>query len=540
MTRYRTQYRKWAAALALSAALAAPIATAVDAKTLKYAFQGDLNSLDPYSLNESFTLGALGNVFEGLTKRDRDLKIIPGLAERWEVIDPLKWRFHLRKGVKFHNGEPFTADDVVFSTLRMFSPDSNMKSRAPAEMKAVKVDDHTVDFVLAVPNPILHAEWDTWYIMSKAWAEANGAQNALSARGSLAPWALKANGTGPFKIESHAPGDKTTYKPNPAWWGKPEHNLTDVIFQTIKSDATRVAALLSGEIDLMDPVPVQDLERVNASPNARAMTGPEIRTIFLNFDVMRDELQYASVKGKNPFRDVRVKKAFYQAIDIEAIKSRIMRGSSVPSAIMISPLLYARAGEFQRYPYDPEAAKKLLADAGYPAGFDITMDCPNDRYVNDEAICSAVVAMLNRIGIKAKLNSMPKAQYFAKAGVSGKYDSSFNLLGWTPGSGDALNVITSMAGCRDAAGKGRNFPGAQGNYGGYCNDKVEDLAKQIGVETDLKKRDDLIAQVFRIMHDEIAHIPLHQQSLVWGVSKKLEIPQRADNQILFYWAKKLD
>jgi peptide/nickel transport system substrate-binding protein len=270
------------------------------------------------------------------------------------------------------------------------------------------------------------------------------------------------------------------------------------------------------------------------------MTGPEIRTIFLNFDVLRDELLYSSVKGKNPFKDVRVKRAFYQAIDIEAIKSRVMRNSSVPSALMISPLLYARASEFKRYPYDPEAARKLLADAGYPDGFEITMDCPNDRYVNDEAICQATVAMLNRVGIKAKLNAMPKAQYFAKAGVSGKFDSSFNLLGWTPGSGDSLNVITSMAGCRDKDGKGLNFPGAQGNYGGYCNLQVEELAKRIQVETDIAKRDDLIAQVFRIMHDEVSHIPLHQQSLVWGASKKLEIAQRADNQILFYWARKLD
>src|SRR5258706_12390893 len=141
--------------------------TGVDAKTFKYAFQGDLNALDPYSLNETFTLGAMGNVMEGLTKRDKDLKIIPGLAERWEIVDPLKWRFYLRKGVKFHNGEDFTADDVVFSLDRMRSPGSQIKTRAPADMKAVKVDDYTVDFILSSPNPILHAEWDTWYIYSK-------------------------------------------------------------------------------------------------------------------------------------------------------------------------------------------------------------------------------------------------------------------------------------------------------------------------------------------------------------------------------------
>ena len=530
--------RMMVAAGALAVGLAAGAAEAV---TFRYAFQGDLNALDPYTLNESFTLGAIGNVMEGLTKRDKDFKIIPGLAERWEVIDPLKWRFYLRKGVKYHGGEDFTADDVVFSLDRLRSPDSQTKSRVPADATAVKVDDYTVDFVLKTPNPILNAEWDTWYIFSKKWAEANGAQNAQSPKAtSLSPFALKANGTGPFTIVSHEPGVKTVFKPNPAWWGKKEHNLDEVIFQTIKSDATRVAALLSGEIDMMDPVPVQDLDRVNASPNARALVAPEIRTIFLNMDQLRDELLYSNVKGKNPFKDVRVRKAFYQAIDIEAIKAKVMRNMAVPSAILISPLLYARAGEFKRHPYDVEAAKKLLAEAGYPSGFEVAMDCPNDRYVNDEGICQAVTAMLARIGVKVTLNAMPKAKYFEKAGpTAGKaYDSSFNMLGWTPGSADSWNVITSLAGCHDLNAVGKVWAGSIFNYGGYCNDKVDELARQVLVETDIAKRDGLIAEAFRIIHDEVGLIPLHQQSLVWGVSKKVEIVQRADNQILFYWAQK--
>src|SRR5215468_9824324 len=407
----------------VSALVLALAATPAAAKTFRYAFQGDLNALDPYTLNESFTLGALGNVMEGLTKRDKDLKIIPALAERWEVIDPLKWRFYLRKGVKFQGGEDFTADDVIFSLDRMRSPGSQIKTRAPADMKAVKVDDYTVDFVLTSPNPILHAEWDTWYIYSKKWSEANGATQAQSGTAtSLSPFALKANGTGPFMIVSHEPGVKTVYKPNRNWWGKVEHNLDEVIFQTIKSDATRVAALLSGDVDMMDPVPVQDIERVKASPNVTALIGPELRTIFLNMDSFRDELLYSNVKGKNPFKDVRVRKAFYQAIDIEAIHTKIMRGMSVNSAILISPLLYSRAGEFKRWPYDLAAAKKLLVEAGYPDGFEVSMDCPNDRYVNDEAICQAVVAMLARVGVKIDLNAMPKSMYFEKAGPTDKYD----------------------------------------------------------------------------------------------------------------------
>jgi peptide/nickel transport system substrate-binding protein len=516
----------------LTAFCVAFCANPVAAKTFRYAFQGDLNALDPYTLNESFSLGALGNAMEGLTKRDKDLKIIPGLAERWEIMDPLRWRFYLRKGVKFHNGEDFTADDVLFSLERMRSPGSQIKTRAPADMQAVKVDDYTVDFVLTSPNPILHAEWDTWYMLSKKWAEANGATQAqLATATSLSPFALKANGTGPFIIVSHEPGVRTVFRPNPNWWGKKEHNLDEVVFQTIKSDATRVAALLSGDIDMMDPVPVQDVDRVKASPNVTVLTGPELRTIFLNMDSFRDELLYSNVKGKNPFKDARVRKAVYQGIDIEAIHAKVMRGLSNNSALLISPLLYARAGEFKRWPYDVAAAKKLLVEAGYPGGFEVELDCPNDRYVNDEAICQAVAQMLSRIDIKVKVNAMPKAKYFQKAGPSDKYDSSFNLLGWTPGSFDSWNVIENVLGCRDAAGKGGPF-----NFGGYCNPRMPGLNTSILVETDTNKRDAMIAEAFRINHEECGIIPLHQQSLAWGVSKKVKIVQRADNQILFYWA----
>jgi peptide/nickel transport system substrate-binding protein len=217
---------------------------------------------------------------------------------------------------------------------------------------------------------------------------------------------------------------------------------------------------------------------------------------------------------------------------MEAIHSKVMRGMSTNSALLISPLLFSRAGEFKRWPYDTAAAKKLLAEAGYPNGFEVTLDCPNDRYVNDEGICQAVAQMLSRIDIKVKLNAMPKAKFFQKAGQTDKYDSSFNLLGWTPGSFDSWNVIANIMGCRDANGKGGLF-----NYGGYCNQKVEELAQKILVETDTAKRDDMIAQAFRINHDEVGVLPLHQQALAWGVSKKVNIVQRADNQILFYWAK---
>ena len=521
----------WMAAGLLLLGVSAPPAHAT---TFKYAFQGDLKSLDPYTLNESFTQGALGNVYEGLIKRDKDLKIVPGLAERWEVAEPLRWRFYLRKGVKFHDGSAFTADDVLFSFTRVTADGSEYKTRVPADAKCVKIDDYTVDFVLATPNPILHAEWDTWVMMSKGWAEKNNAVAPQAATMQQQSYtARNANGTGPFTVESHEPGVKTLFKKHPNWWGRPEHNLDEVVFTTIKSDATRVAALLSGEVDWIEPVPVQDSERIATNPQTTLLTGPEVRTIFLNMDSKRDELLYSSVKGKNPFKDARVRKAFYQAIDIEAIKAKVMRGTSTPSALMIAPSLFSRSGEFKRHPFDVAAAKKLLSDAGYPSGFEVQLDCPNDRYVNDEVICQAVAAMLARIGVKINLKAVPKAQFFAKAGPSGSYDSSFSMLGWTPGSLDSWNVLLNLAGCRDDKGKGGPF-----NYGGYCNPKVDALAKQILTEIDIKKRDDMIFEAFTILHEEVSHLPLHQQSLSWGTSKKVKVVQRPDNLFLFYWARK--
>src|SRR6266496_4551539 len=521
--------------LVLALVLAAATALPASAATLRFAFQGELKSLDPYSLNGSFTLGVLGNVYEGLTKRGPNLEIIPGLATSWEQVEPTRWRFHLRKGVKCQNGEDFPADDVVFSVERSFKPASDIKTRIqPAGTKAVKVDDYSVDFILPSPNPILHYEWDTWYILSKKWAEANGSVEPQPQAGQQQSYAaLHANGTGPFIIAEHQAGVKTVFKPNPNYWGKAEHNFEEVIFTTISNDATRVAALLSGDVDWVDPVPLQDIPRVNANPGTQVLTRPELRTIFLGFDQTRDELKASSVKAKNPFKDVRVRKAFYQAVDIEAIKSRVMRGLGTPSALMISPLLFSRSGEFKRWPYDPEAAKKLLAEAGYASGLEVTMDCPNDRYVNDEAICQAVVAMLARVGVKIDLLAQPKAKYFAKVLASGGYDTSFYLLGWTPGSLDSWNVLANIIGCRDEKGKGGQF-----NFGNYCNPKIEELRDKILVEADKTKRDELIAQAFRIAHEDAAYIPLHQQALVWGVSKKVHVVQRPDNQILFYWFRK--
>jgi peptide/nickel transport system substrate-binding protein len=245
-------------------------------------------------------------------------------------------------------------------------------------------------------------------------------------------------------------------------------------------------------------------------------------------------LLFSNVKGKNPFKDIRVREAFYKAIDIELIKTRVMRGLSTPSALMIAPQLFPLSKDFTRPKFDPDGAKKLLTEAGYPDGFEVTMDCPNDRYVNDAAICQAVVGMLARIGVKINLLAQPKALYFAKILKPGGFQTSFYMLGWTPNTLDSHNVLYDIMGCRDDPKTSRG----ETNLGGYCNKKMDEITDKVLLETDTAKRDLLIKEAFEIVNKDFGYIPLHQQALAWGVSKKLKVVQRPDNQVLPYWMTK--
>ena len=532
----RLERAKLAGALLGALALlgAAIFATAAEAKTLRFAFQGELKAVDPYAINESFSLSVLTATYEGLVRRGQDMRIEPCLATSWETLDPLHWRIHLRQGVKFHEGQDFTADDVIFSAKRLRSQASDLKARIPADAELVRVDDHTVDFILKSPNPLLMAEWETWGIFSRPWSEAHGASEATAINATSPSYAaLHANGTGPFVLVSHEPGVKSVWKKNPGWWDTPKHNLDEVVFTPIPNNATRVAALISGEIDWMDPVPLADQARVDANPGTRVLAGPEVRTIFLGFDQTRPELLHASVKGKNPFRDVRVRKAFYQAIDEEAIAAKVMRGLATPAALLIAPSLFSAAKDFKRFPFDPEASKGLLAEAGYPNGFEVQLNCPNDRYINDESICQAVVGMLARVGVKIDLLAEPKSKYFARLAAAGGFDTSFYLQGWTPSTLESSNTFAYVFHCRDEKGNG-----AAANLGGYCNPKLDELLLAALREQDQEARDVIFKEAWQLaLFDDVSYIPLHQQALAWGVSKKLQVVQRPDNYYEFAWAR---
>ena len=510
---------------ALVATALATLGTA-SAQTVRIGNQGDALSMDPHSLNESLQLSVTGNVYEPLVTRDKDLNLIPALATGWKQTSPTVWRFELRKGVQFHDGTPFTADDVLFSIARASGDGSDMRTYTNDIKEVRKIDSHTVEIETKAPFPILPAQLSFLYIMSKKWSEENQATRPVDRRKGVENAAsFRANGTGPFRLRERQPNVKTSFVRNGNYWGKIEGNVVNVEYTPIGNDATRVAALLSGQVDVIEPVPVQDVARINAGGKAKVMQGPELRWIFLGMDQKRDELLYSNVKGKNPFKDKRVRQAFYQAIDINGIQKNVMRGAATPAALLIGPGVSGYDASIdKRLPYDVEAAKKLLADAGYPNGFEVGMNCPNDRYVNDSNVCQAVASNLARIGVKVNLQAETKGTYFPKIL---RRDTSFYLLGWSPSTYDAHNVLNAIIRCVDDKGAG------QFNLGSYCNPKVDELTLKIASETDQAKRNAMIKEAYAIHSEDIGHLPLHQQALAWGVGNNVQLIQRADNQMPF-------
>ena len=518
----------------MTSALVATALTAISfgaySVTLRVGNQGDALAMDPHSLNESLQLSIVGNVFEPLVTRDRNYKLTPALATDWKQTAPTVWRFNLRKGVQFHDGTPFTADDVIFSYERAKGEGSDMKTYVGQIKEVKKIDDHAVEFILNAPFPILPELFTQWHMMSKKWCETNQALKPVDRRKGIENAAsFRANGTGPYRLRERQPGVRSTFARHGNYWGKIDGNVDEVIFTPIGNDATRVAALLSGELDVMEPVPVQDVERLKSNPKLKVMQGPELRVILLGMDQKRDELLYSNVKGKNPFKDKRVRQAFYQSIDIEGIKKTVMRGASTPAALLLPPQVNGYSAELgKRLPFDVEAAKKLMTEAGYPAGFEVKMNCPNDRYVNDGEICQAVAANLSRIGVKIILEAETKGTYFPK--ILSR-NTSFYMLGWTASTVDVHNVMYPIMASPGEGGRG------QFNLGSFSNPRVDELTQLVASETDLKKRNEMIYEALKIHQDEVGHLPLHQQSLNWGAKTTVDLAQWPDNGMAWKYVK---
>ncbi|MBX3500375.1 MAG: ABC transporter substrate-binding protein [Alphaproteobacteria bacterium] len=516
------------AATAIALSLAMPLA---QAKTLRWASVGDALTLDPHSQNEGPTSAMAQHIYDPLIQRDPALKKQPNLALSWKPLEGDAWEFKLRPGVKFSDGSDFTSADVVFSLQRAMAPTSDFKTYL-ASVKEVKAPDAmTVVIYTKGPNPILPDQLTNIYMMSKAWAEKHNVVKPTSYKDKEETYAVRnAMGTGPFMVKQRDPDVKTVLVKNPGYWGKAQFpNYPDeVVYTPIKEPATRVAALISGQIDFLLDAPLQDIGRIKATAGLKTLETAQVRSIFFGIDVGSAELKYSDVKGKNPFADAKVREAMSKAIDINAIKAKVMRGFAAPAGIITPSAVHGWTKELdQRAAFDLAGAKKLMADAGYAKGFKVTLDCPNDRYNNDEAICQAVVGMLSQIGITVDLQARSKTLHFPKLQ---KKDSSFYLLGWGVPTLDSHYVFSFLYQTND--GKS----GGTWNFTGLSNKALDDLVVAMSQETDLAKRDKMIADAWKLAKGSNAYLPLHHQVIVWSMSDKVTTPIFATDSPNFKYA----
>jgi peptide/nickel transport system substrate-binding protein len=494
--------------------LAACVTASSVAATLRFASGFDPQSLDPHALALQYQTRVVSQIYESLVYRDRNFAIEPSLAVSWQQLEPTRWRFKLRPNVKFHDGTPFTADDVVFSINRALHKLSQRSFQLRGINEVRKVDEVTVDFLLAAPDAVLPEKVINVGIMSRAWAAAHGVLEPQNYNAKQETYAVRnTNGTGPYMLKSYESDTRTVLVANPGWWGK-RGNVDQAIYVVIQSDATRLAALVSGDVDFVIDPPFQDVPRLKAEARFKLAQISDIGMQYLGFDQSRNEVEFSDVKGRNPFKDLRVRRAVYQAIDVDAIVSKVLRGQATATGTYLSTLVEGSPKDLdRRLPYDPAAARKLLKEAGYPEGFSITLDCVNAAY--RAAVCQAVTSMLAQVGIKATFQPWPTATFFPKLTQA---TTSFFEFGWSPLT-DAWPTLYAIVHSYGTEGAG-TF-----NGGRYSNPKLDQIIDAMRVDPDIKHRRQLVGDALRLMQADLPLIPLYRRTLTWVMRPDIEVAQ---------------
>jgi len=492
---------------------------AAQAGTLRWGGSTDLNSLDPYSFGSTFTLAFLNHVYEGLVRYDGDLQIEPALAERWEVLSDSVWRFHLRQGVTFHDGAAFTAEDVLASLNRVSHPTSPLRGNLPTYASAEIVDDHTIDITLTGAYPLLLNDLTNIFIFDADWLRDNDSELPTDVAAGVEGFAtFNANGTGPFVITDRVPDTRTTMVVNPDWWDTPAHNVTRIEFSPITSAATRVSALLSGEIDFVEGAPIQDLPRLQAAANVNVIEGNALRTIMFGFN-RRETL----ADGRpNPFNDLRLRQAVAHAIDLNLIRDRVMRGASRNAGALVAPQIPGYEADVdEQVPFDLALAQSLIAEAG-AQGLPFELTCSYESWVNEEEICSAVISMLTRAGLAPTLDIGPRPVQIPKMSNG---QSDMFIFGWANEPMlDSFSILLQVV--RSREGTAGVF-----NWGGWSYPEWDALIDAASVELDRETRLGYQSAVLRGAREEMLFVPMHQQPMAWAVSGRVEyVLQQADNK----------
>jgi peptide/nickel transport system substrate-binding protein len=502
-------------------AVIAACAITVHAAELRIGLAADVTSLDPHFLNVAPNNNAAWQIFDALVHVDANARLVPGLAVSWRAVDPTTWEFKLRKGVKWHDGSDFTVADVVFSLDRpatlAASPGPFTGFVKPIVAKKI-IDPWTLQLKTAAPYAMLPYDLNSVFIVSKKAASGASTEDFNSGKAAI--------GTGPYKLLRFARGDRIELARNDAYWGAQNGKLAPwdkVTLRILPADTARIAALLAGDVDAIENIPTADLTRLKANPEFRLEQKISWRTMFLHLDQYRDHPPHVIDKSgkplaKNPFKDARVRLAMAKAINRRALVEHVMEGYAIAAGNLVSPPVFGYVATLKPEIYDPEAAKKLLAQAGYPDGFALTLDAPNDRYVNDEQLAQALAQMLARVGIQTKVETMPASVYFAKARAG---EFSFALLGWGSFSGD-LALRALLATPNAAKGYGA------WNWGRYSNAKVDALLEQGFATLDEKKREALARDAATLALKDVPVILLHHQLASWAMKKSIAYTARTD------------
>jgi peptide/nickel transport system substrate-binding protein len=516
-----------AAAVAIATSLLLPVPAG--AETVRWARASDPATLDPHAVNLNTNVTLLHQVYEPLVLRAADGKLQAGLATSWKVTaDPTVWEFKLRPGVKFHDGAAFTADDVVFTFERAKAPTSAWKTLLAPVVEVRKVDALTVQVRTSGANLVLPQTLTNLFMVNAAWSKANRAEQPQNVSGKEENFATRhENGTGPYVLASREQDARTVLRQFDGYWGKGQFPLqvTEIVYQPIKTAATRIAALLSDQVDFVQDVPAQDVAKLKADPRLRVTEGLENRTIYLGLNVGAKELRYADVKGRNPLADPRVREAFRLAIDREALQRAVMRGLSVPAGVITPQFVHGYEKAFDTWPKpDAVRGRKLLAEAGYPDGFGITLHCPNNRYVNDEAICTAVGGFLARIGVRVAVEARPIA---IQATAINQADTDFYLYGWAAPTFDSAYIFDYLVHTRGKDGRG------SANAIGFGDAQTDARIASLATEGDAAKRDATIHAIWQTVQQEGFYIPLHHQVLDYAMTRRLDIPVNPEDAVFF-------
>ena len=510
----------------LQAALAPAAHAAAPALRIASAF--DPQTLDPHAVALLYHTRVTYQVYDSLVNRDQAFKIEPALALSWQNTSPTSWRFKLRPGVKFHDGALLTADDVLFSIERAMGPTSQRSFTLKGITAVSKVDALTLDFKLNAPDAVLPDKLLYVPIMNKAWCVQHGVERAQDYNGKQETFAVRnANGTGPFKLIKYEPDVRVQLQRFDGWWGAADPRngqVQAVTFLSIKSDATRLAALASGEVDLVLDPPFQDVERLKTDPKLSVTTTGDMSTQYFTFDQSRDELLSSDVKGRNPFKDLRVRRAVAHALNIELIVQKVLRGQGTPTGSFVSPMVDGYLPELDKRPaYDPAKARALLAEAGYPNGFGVTLDCVNVAW--RDAVCQAATAMLTQVGIRTQLRSSPTNQFFPKITQA---TASFIEFGWTPTT-EAWSTLSGLFRTWDPQG------GGAFNAGRYSNPALDVLIDAVRTEPDLTRRRARVGVALRMVNDDLPYLPLYRRKLNWAMAKPVKLTMWPNDTVELRW-----